>query len=180
MPNAKKKALKSNSRTRPTPTTRLPVPPGHRKITIAPIDAHRLPKTTRQAPTNGPTTAPRAPHTTSNLSITANRMGRDIAWLARTIIWGMARRMGSGRTRTISRSCGTMTRKVICGDDVAFVGRCIAGRGSASRSCMYLGLSSRATYYLKRDAVADDWNDWFFCCVRITDDEPCILSLPRQ
>ena len=121
MPNAKKKALKSNSRTRPTPTTRLPVPPGHRKITIAPIDAHRLPKTTRQAPTNGPTTAPRAPHTTSNLSITANRMGRDIAWLARTIIWGMARRMGSGRARIISRSCGMTTRRVICGDDVAFV-----------------------------------------------------------
>lgn len=73
-----------------------------------------------------------------------------------------------------------MTRKVICGDDVAFVGGCIAGRRGASRSCMYLGLSSRATYYLERDEVADDWNDWFFCCVRITDDEPCVLSLPRQ
>lgn len=167
MPNAKKKTLKSNSRTRPTPTTRLPVHPGHRKITIAPIDAHRPPKTTRQAPTNGPTTAPRAPHTTSNLSIAANRTGRDIAWLARTIIWGMARRMGSGRTRTISRSCGTMTRKAICGDDVAFVGGCIAGRRSASRSCMYLGPSSRATYYLERDAVADDWNDW---CLLLCED----------
>ena len=77
MPNAKKKALKSSNRTRPTPTTRVPALPGHRKITIAPIDAHHPPKMTQQAPTNGPTTAPRAPHTTSNLSI-SNRL-RSIA-----------------------------------------------------------------------------------------------------
>ena len=124
MPNAKKKALKSSNRTRPTPTTRVPALPGHRKITIAPIDAHHPPKMTQQAPTNGPTTAPRAPHTTSNLSIAASRTEvreRDIAWRARTIIWGMARRLGSGRPRITSRSCGMMIRKVICGDDVAFV-----------------------------------------------------------
>ena len=122
MPNAKKKALKSNNRTRLIPTTRVPALPGHRKIRIAPIDAHHLQKTTRQAPTNGPTSAPRAHHTTSNLSIAAKRTGRDIAWLARTIIWGMARRTGSGRLRIISRSCGTMIKRVICGDDIAFVG----------------------------------------------------------
>lgn len=125
MPNAKKKAPKSNNRIRLTPTTQVPAHPGHRKITIAPIDAHHLPRMTQQAPTNGQTTAPRAPHTTSNLSsIAASRTGmegRDIAWLARTITWGMARLVGSGRARIISRSCGMTTRRVICGDDVAFV-----------------------------------------------------------
>lgn len=160
MPNARKKGLTSNNHTRPIPTTRVPALPGHRKITIAPIDAHRLPKTTQQAPTNGPITAPRAPLITSNLSIAANRtevQGRDIAWLARTIIWGMARRMGSGRARIINRSCGMMIRRVICGDDVAFVCGCVVmGGGEQSRSCMYLGgPRSRATYYLERDAIVD-------------------------
>jgi hypothetical protein len=159
MPNAKKKELKSNNRIRPTPTMRVPAPPGHRKITIAPIDARHLPRMTQRAPTNGPTTAPRAPHTTSNLSIAGNRtevQGRDTAWRARTIIWGMARRMGSGRARIISRSCGMMIRKVICGDDVAFVDGCDGGGGEQSRSCMYVGgPRSRATYYLERDAIAD-------------------------
>jgi hypothetical protein len=158
MPNVKKKAPKSNNRTRPTPTTRVPALPGHRKTTIAPIDAHHLLRMTQQAPTNGPTTAPRAPHTTSNLSIAVNRtevQGRDTAWLARTIIWGMARRTDSGRARIISRSCGMTIRRVICGDDVAFVGGCgVMGGGEQSRSCMYLGgPSSRATYYLERDAI---------------------------
>ena len=138
MPNAKKKAPKSNNRTRPTPTTRVPALPGHRKITIAPIDARHPPRMTQQAPTNGPTTAPRATLTTSNLSsIAANRTGRDTAWLARTTTWGMARRTGSGRARIISRNCGMTTRRVTCGDDVAFV-FVVCGWGEASEvACIW-------------------------------------------
>jgi hypothetical protein len=49
-----------------------------------------------------------------------------------------------------------MIRKVICGDDVAFVDGCDGGGGEQSRSCMYVGgPRSRATYYLERDAIAD-------------------------
>ena len=48
-----------------------------------------------------------------------------------------------------------MIRRVICGDDVAFVGGSVDGRRRASRSCMYLGSSSRVTYYLERDAIVD-------------------------
>ena len=56
-----------------------------------------------------------------------------------------------------------MIRRVICGDDVAFVGGCgLVRGGEQSRTCMYLGgPRSRATYYLERDAVVDDWTD--FC-----------------
>ena len=54
-----------------------------------------------------------------------------------------------------------MIRKVICDADVAFVGGSVDGKRRPSRSCMYLGPSSRVTYYLERDAVVDDWTD--FC-----------------
>jgi hypothetical protein len=49
-----------------------------------------------------------------------------------------------------------MTRRVICGDDVAFVGGWVDA-WRASRSCMYLGPGPRATYYLERDAIVDEW-----------------------
>lgn len=47
------------------------------------------------------------------------------------------------------------------------VGVLLGGGEQVDHACIYLGPSSRATYYLERDAVTDDWNDW---CLLLCED----------